>query len=103
MTARTSMVRRQLRTLPGKKFSRSDIIRSQRELMNLNYFNPETLGINTPVNPQRGTVDIEYTLEEKPSDQLELSAGWGGLQGVIGTLGVSFNNFSMRNFFNKEA
>lgn len=97
------VVRRQLRTLPGKKFSRSDIIRSQRELMNLNYFNPETLGINTPVNPQRGTVDIEYTLEEKPSDQLELSAGWGGLQGVIGTLGVSFNNFSMRNFFNKEA
>ncbi len=97
------VVRRQLRTLPGKKFSRSDIIRSQRELMNLNYFNPETLGINTPVNPQRGTVDIEYTLEEKPSDQLELSAGWGGIQGVIGTLGVSFNNFSMRNIFNKEA
>lgn len=97
------VVRRQLRTLPGKKFSRSDIIRSQRELMNLNYFNPETLGINTPVNPQRGTVDIEYTLEEKPSDQLELSAGWGGIQGVIGTLGVSFNNFSLRNIFNKEA
>ncbi|MEQ8702734.1 MAG: outer membrane protein assembly factor BamA [Phaeodactylibacter sp.] len=97
------VVRRQLRTLPGKKFSRSDIIRSQRELMNLNYFNPETLGINTPVNPQRGTVDIEYALEEKPSDQLELSAGWGGIQGVIGTLGVSFNNFSLRNIFNKEA
>ncbi|MBV6653654.1 MAG: outer membrane protein assembly factor BamA, partial [Mameliella sp.] len=97
------VIRRQLRTLPGKKFSRSDIIRSQRELMNLNYFNPETLGINTPVNPQRGTVDIEYTLEEKPSDQLELSAGWGGIQGVIGTLGVSFNNFSLRNIFNKES
>jgi outer membrane protein insertion porin family len=97
------VVRRQLRTLPGKKFSRSDIIRSQRELMSLNYFNPETLGINTPVNPQRGTVDIEYALEEKPSDQLELSAGWGGIQGVIGTLGVSFNNFSLRNIFNKEA
>lgn len=97
------VIRRQLRTLPGKKFSRSDIIRSQRELMNLNYFNPENLGINTPVNPQRGTVDIEYTVEEKPSDQLELSAGWGGIQGVIGTLGVSFNNFSLRNLFNKEA
>lgn len=97
------VLRRQLRTMPGQKFSRSDIIRSQRELMNLNYFNPETLGINTPVNPQRGTVDIEYTVEEKPSDQLELSAGWGGLQGIIGTLGVSFNNFSLRNVFNKEA
>ncbi|MCB0642344.1 MAG: outer membrane protein assembly factor BamA [Phaeodactylibacter sp.] len=98
------VIRRELRTRPGEKFSRSDIIRSQREIINLGYFNPEALGINTPVNPQRGTVDIEYTVEEKPSDQLELSAGWGGLgRGVIGTLGVSFNNFSVRNIFNKEA
>ncbi|RMG87330.1 MAG: outer membrane protein assembly factor BamA [Bacteroidetes bacterium] len=98
------VIRRELRTLPGKKFSRSDIIRSQREIINLGYFNPENLGINTPVNPQRGTVDIEYTVEEKPSDQLELSAGWGGRgRGVIGTLGVSFNNFSMRNIFKKES
>jgi len=97
------VIRRELRTKPGQKFSRSDIIRSQRQIMNLNYFNPENLNINTPVNPQRGTVDIEYTVEERPSDQLELSAGWGGLQGIIGTLGVSFNNFSLRNVFNKEA
>lgn len=97
------VVRRELRTKPGEKFSRSDIIRSQRQITNLNYFNPENLNINTPVNPQRGTVDIEYGLEERPSDQLELSAGWGGLQGVIGTLGISFNNFSMRNIFNTEA
>jgi outer membrane protein insertion porin family len=97
------VVRRELRTVPGEKFSRSDIIRSQREIINLGYFNPENLGINTPVNPQRGTVDIEYTVEEKPSDQLELSAGWGGVgRGVIGTLGVSFNNFSTRNIFNKS-
>ena len=99
------VVRRELRTRPGEKFSRSDIIRSQREIINLGYFNPETLNVNTPVNPQRGTVDIEYIVEEKPSDQLELSAGWGGFRGggVIGTLGVSFNNFSMRNIFNKDA
>ncbi|HEB61886.1 MAG TPA: outer membrane protein assembly factor BamA [Bacteroidetes bacterium] len=98
------VIRRELRTLPGKKFSRSDIIRSQREIISLGYFNPEALGINTPVNPQRGTVDIEYTVEEKPSDQLELSAGWGGRgRGVIGTLGVSFNNFSVRNIFKKES
>ena len=97
------VIRRELRTVPGAKFSRSDIIRSQREIINLGYFNPENLGINTPVNPQRGTVDIEYTLEEKPSDQLELSAGWGGRgRGVIGTLGVSFNNFSARNIFKKS-
>jgi outer membrane protein insertion porin family len=97
------VIRRELFTRPGEKFSRSDILRSQRQIVNLGYFNPEALGINTPVNPQRGTVDIEYTVEEKPSDQLELSAGWGGIQRVIGTLGVSFNNFSLRNFFNKEA
>lgn len=97
------VVRRELRTLPGDKFSRSNIIRSQREIVNLGYFNPEALGINPKVNPQRGTVDIEYTLEEKPSDQLELSAGWGGFgRGVIGTLGVAFNNFSVRNIFKKE-
>jgi outer membrane protein insertion porin family len=97
------VVRRELRTRPGEKFSRSEIIRSQREITNLGYFNPEALGINTPVNPERGTVDIEYKVEEKPSDQLELSAGWGGASRVIGTLGVSFNNFSLRNFFKKEA
>jgi len=97
------VVRRELFTVPGEKFSRSDIIRSQRQIINLGYFNPENLGINTPVNPQRGTVDIEYTVEEKPSDQLELSAGWGGKgRGVIGTLGVSFNNFSARNIFHKD-
>lgn len=97
------VVRRELRTLPGDKFSRSNIIRSQREIVNLGYFNPESLGINPKVNPQRGTVDIEYTVEEKPSDQLELSAGWGGYgRGVIGTLGVAFNNFSVRNIFKKE-
>ncbi len=97
------VIRRELRTLPGDRFSRSDIIRSQRELMALNYFNPETMSINTPVNPQRGTVDVEYIVEERPSDQLELSAGWGGVgRGVIGTLGVTFNNFSLRNLLHPE-
>ncbi len=91
------IVRREIRTKPGQKFSRSNIIRSQREIINLGYFNPESLGINTPVNQSRGTVDIEYTLEEKPSDQLELSAGYGGYSGLIGTLGVVFNNFSIGN------
>lgn len=98
------VIRRELRTRPGNKFSRSDIIRSQRELINMGYFNPENLGINTPVNPQNGTVDIEYTLEERPSDQLELSAGWGGTgQGVIGTLGFTFSNFSLRNLSDRSS
>ncbi|MEQ1744701.1 MAG: outer membrane protein assembly factor BamA [Saprospiraceae bacterium] len=102
------VIRRELYTRPGDKFSRSDIIRSQREIVNLGYFNPEALSINTPVNPERGTVDIEYIVEEKPSDQLELSAGYQpstafSRGGVIGTLGVTFNNFSLRNIKNKEA
>ncbi len=96
------VIRRELRTLPGEKFSRQAIIRSQREIINLGFFNPEALGINTPVIPARGTVDIEYKVEEKPSDQFELSAGYGGL-GVVGTVGMNFNNFSMNRIFDKEA
>ncbi len=99
------VIRRELRTQPGQKFSRSDIIRSQRQIIALGYFNPENLGIQTPVDQTNGTVDIIYEVEERPSDQLELSAGWGGFgrSKVIGTLGVTFNNFSLRNLFNRDA
>ncbi len=97
-----NVVRRELRTRPGQKFSRSDIIRSQRAIMALGFFNPESMGINTPVNPKRGTVDIDYTVEERPSDQLELSAGYSQL-GLVGTLGVVFNNFSTKNILKKES
>ena len=90
------VIRRELRSLPGTKFSRSDIIRSQREIATLNFFDPEQIGINPIPNPSDGTVDIEYSVVEKPSDQLELSAGWGGST-VVGSVGVSFNNFSLRN------
>ncbi|MEP7195053.1 MAG: outer membrane protein assembly factor BamA [Saprospiraceae bacterium] len=96
------VIRRELRTRPGQKFSRSDIIRSQRAIMALGFFNPEKMGINTPTNIKRGTVDIEYALEERPSDQLELSAGYSAF-GLVGTLGVVFNNFSTKNIFKKEA
>jgi outer membrane protein insertion porin family len=96
------VILRELKTKPGMLFSRSDIIRSQRELAQLNYFNAEKLGVNPKPNPADGTVDIEYVVEEKPSDQIELSGGWGN-GSLVGTLGVSFNNFSMANFFNKDA
>lgn len=96
------VIRRELRTKPGAKFSRADLIRSQRDIIALGYFNPEAVGVNTPVNQKNGTVDIEYTLEEKPNDQLELSAGYGGYQGLIGTLGVTFNNFSVKNIAKPE-
>lgn len=93
---------REIRTRPGDLFNRSDLIRSQRELANLNYFSQEAFDIRTNPRPDEGLVDLEYVVEEKPSDQIELSGGWGGGR-VVGSLGLSFNNFSMRNFFKKEA
>lgn len=97
------VIRRELRTVPGEKFSRTDLIRSQRELANLQYFNQETLNPGVVPNQEDGTVDINWKVEEKSSDQLELSAGWGGGIGLTGTLGVTFNNFSIKNIFKKES
>jgi len=94
------VVMREIRTQPGQLFRRSDIIRTQRELAQLGYFNPETLNVIPKPNPSDGSVDIEYIVEEKSSDQIELSGGWGGGR-VVGTLGVSFSNFSARNIFKK--
>ena len=96
------VIMREIRTKPGQLFSRADIIRTQRELAQLGYFDQEKLGVNPIPNPADGTVDIEYTVEEKPADQLELSGGYGANQ-LVGTLGISFNNFSARNFFKKGA
>jgi len=91
------VIMREIRTIPGQKFSRSDLIRTQRELSQLGYFDPEQIGIQPMPNMADGTVDIEYTVVEKPSDQIELSGGWGGFYGFIGTVGLSFNNFSVKN------
>jgi outer membrane protein insertion porin family len=96
------VIMREVRTTPGKLFSRSDIIRTHRELAQLNYFDPEKANQNINPDQENGTVDIEYVVEEKATDQIELSGGWGGGR-VVGTLGVSFNNFSARSFFKKGA
>jgi len=97
------VIRRELRTVPGDKFSRQLIIRTQRELSQLGYFNPEKINPGIVPNTEDGTVDINWGLEEKSSDQLELSAGFGGGIGLTGTLGVTFNNFSIYNIFNKKS
>jgi len=103
------VIRRELRTLPGNKFSRADLIRSQREITNLGYFDAQQLDVVPIPNPENGTVDIEYRVVEKPSDQLELSAGYGGQAtatntgGLFGTLGVNFTNFSLKNIIDKKA
>ena len=96
------VIRREIRTKPGDLFNRNDIIRTQRELAQLGYFNDQAFQINPLPNPQDGTVDIEYVVEEKSSDQIELSGGYGAGR-VIGTLGLTFNNFSIQNLFKKNA
>jgi outer membrane protein insertion porin family len=96
------VVLRELRTKPGQLFSRSDITRSLRELATVGYFNPEALNVNPVPHPENGTVDIEYKVEERPNDQIELSAGWG-MYSVVGTLGLTLNNFSTRKMFDPKA
>ncbi len=96
------VIRREIWTKPGDLFSRADIIRTNRELANLGYFDPEKLDVRPVPNQADGTVDIEYVVEERASDQIELSGGWGGGM-VIGTLGLTFNNFSLGNIFNLES
>jgi outer membrane protein insertion porin family len=96
------VVLREIRTKPGEKFSKEQLIRTVREIGQLGNFD-ESKTVPTPKpNPADGTVDIEYSVEEKPSDQIELSGGFGGGR-VIGTLGLTFNNFSLRNIFNGKA
>ncbi|HXS36790.1 MAG TPA: POTRA domain-containing protein [Flavipsychrobacter sp.] len=93
------VIRRELRTYPGNKFSRADLIRSQREIANLGFFDQEKIGIQPKPHPEDGTVDIDYSVVEKSSDQLQLSAGFGGGVNFYGNIGVVFSNFSIRNIF----
>lgn len=96
------VVRRELRTKPGELFNKAALIRTVRELAQLGHFDPEKINPVPIPDPDKGTVDLEYNLEEKANDQIELSGGWGAGM-FVGSLGLRFNNFSMRNFFNKEA
>ena len=93
------VIRRELYTLPGNKFSREDIIRSQRQIATLGFFDAEKISILPKPHPENGTVDIDYTVVEKSSDQLQLSAGFGGGVKFYGNVGITFNNFSLRNIF----
>ncbi|MDO6434299.1 POTRA domain-containing protein [Flavitalea sp. BT771] len=97
------VIRRELFTIPGDKFSRQELIRSQRQIANLGFFNQEKITPGVNPNQEDGTVDINWGVEEKSADQLELSAGWGGGIGLTGTVGVTFNNFSMKNILHKSA
>ncbi|MBQ7533755.1 MAG: BamA/TamA family outer membrane protein [Bacteroidales bacterium] len=93
---------REMYTRPGQLYSRSDIIRTMRELSALQYFDAEKLTPDIQPNPADGTVDINYVVEETPNDQIELSAGWGYGRLML-SLGLNLNNVSLKNFFKKDA
>ncbi len=96
------VIRRELRTKPGELFSKSDLMRSAREIAQTGHFDPETMDIKPEPNAENGTVDLIYNLESKANDQIEFSAGWGQT-GIIGKLSLKFTNFSMRNLFNPKS
>lgn len=96
------VVIREMYTRPGQLFSRSDIIRTTREMAALGFFNAETITPDIKPDPTDGTVDVNYIVEEASSDQIEMSAGWG-YNRLILTLGLTLNNFSLRNVFKKDA
>jgi len=94
------VILREIRTLPGDLFSRADIIRTQRELAQLGYFNPEKMNVEPKPNPEDGTVDIKYTFEEKSNDQVELSGGWSGKYVVLSSR-LILNNISLHDLVTK--
>ncbi|VAW23923.1 Outer membrane protein assembly factor YaeT [hydrothermal vent metagenome] len=96
------VARRELRTIPGDLFSKSKLMRSYRELSQLGHFDPESINPDVIPHPEDGTVDIDFQLQEKANDQIELSGGWGAGM-FVGSVGLKFANFSVRNIFNKEA
>ena len=96
-----NVVRRELRTKPGDLFSKEALQRSARELASMGHFDPEAVNPDVKPNYEDGTVDINWNLQQKSNDQVEFSLGWGQV-GVIGRIGLKFNNWSMRNLFNKN-
>lgn len=97
------VIYREIRTRPGQKWNKEEVINTVRELGQLGFFDAQAIrpDVKNP-DPATGNVDIEWSVVEKGSSQIELQGGYGG-GGFIGTLGLSFNNFSARNIFNKKA
>ena len=97
------VIYRELRTKPGELYSKDQVVRTVREIGQLGFFDAEAINPDFKnVDPNAGTVDIEYGLTESGASQIELQGGYGG-GGFIGTLGLSFNNFSMKNIFDLDS
>lgn len=92
------VVFREILTKPGQKFSKTDLVETVQILSKLGYFDPQKIEPK-PIPQADGTVNIEYNVEEKSNDNIELSGGWSGIQGIIGTFGIVFNNFAIRKIF----
>lgn len=97
-----NVIRRELRTKPGDLFSKEALQRSAREIASMGHFDPEKVNPDVKPDPENGTVNINWELEQKSNDQVEFSLGWGQT-GVIGRIGLKLNNFSMRNLFRKNS
>lgn len=95
------VVRREIRTKPGQLYSQEDVMRTLRELAQMGHFDQEKLVPDIQPDPENGTVDINYQLETKGSDQIEFSAGWGST-GIVGSVGLKFSNFAIQNLFRPE-
>lgn len=96
-TTHDHVIERALRTKPGNLFSKSDIKRTIFDLAGMSFFDPQQISPNIVPHPEDNTVDVKYTVVEKGSSQVQLQAGYGG-SSFIGTLGLTFNNFSLKNF-----
>lgn len=96
------VIRREVWSKPGYLFSKTELTRTYQQLAQMGHFDPEKIGINPVPNHSDGTVDIQYKVEEKANDQIQISGGWGAGT-FVGTLGVSFSNFSIRRLFDKNA
>ena len=96
------VIMREIRTRPGDLFKRSDIMRSQRELSQMAFFDPEAFDVKVEPDPERNEVDITYVLAEKSSSQIQLQGGWGANR-IVGSLNLVFDNFSTKNILNGKS
>jgi outer membrane protein insertion porin family len=96
-----NVIRREIRTKPGQLYSQDDVMRTLRELAQMGHFDPEKIKPDIQPDPENGTVNINYELETKGSDQIEFSAGWGST-GIVGSVGLKFSNFAIQNLFKPE-
>ncbi len=92
------VIRRELHVKPGELFSKTDLMRSAREIAQTGHFDPENMDIRPEPNDENGTVDILFNLQSKSNDQFEFSMGWGQT-GIIGKVAIKFTNFSIKNLF----